>query len=73
MAAALPYATGDGNALRAYKQIRMLWQTELDTLYSEWIQSVPAVSYTHLDVYKRQTSVYPTSENLTQLNKDINN
>lgn len=42
MAAALPYATGDGNALRAYKQIRMLWQTELDTLYSEWIQSVPA-------------------------------
>ena len=28
MAAALPYATGDGNALRAYKQIRMLWQTE---------------------------------------------
>ena len=27
--------------MRAQKQIRTLWETELDSLYSEWLQRVP--------------------------------
>ena len=28
--------------MRAQKQIRTLWQTELEGLYGEWLQGVPA-------------------------------
>ena len=28
--------------MRAQKQIRTLWETELDSLYSEWLQRAPA-------------------------------
>ena len=27
--------------MRAQKQIRTLWETELDSLYSEWLQRAP--------------------------------
>ena len=27
--------------MRAQKQIRTLWETELDSLYSEWLQKAP--------------------------------
>lgn len=35
-------APGETNALRAQKQIRAMWQTELEGLYGEWLQGVPA-------------------------------
>ena len=42
MAASLLARAGETNALRAQKQIRAMWQTELEGLYGEWLQGVPA-------------------------------
>lgn len=41
MATALLASAGERNSLRAQKQIRTLWETDLDSLYSEWLQSAP--------------------------------
>lgn len=42
MSASLLTSAGETGALRAHKQLRTLWQAELEGLYGEWIQSVPA-------------------------------
>ena len=42
MAATLLASADESNSLRAQKQIRILWETELDSLYSEWLQRAPA-------------------------------
>ena len=36
-AATLLASADESNSLRAQKQIRTLWETELDSLYSEWL------------------------------------
>ena len=41
MAATLLASADESNSLRAQKQIRTLWETELDSLYSEWLQRAP--------------------------------
>lgn len=41
MAASLLASAGETNMLRARKQVRTLWLTELDGLYGEWLQGVP--------------------------------
>ena len=41
MAASLLASADQSNSLRAQKQIRTLWETELDSLYSEWLQRAP--------------------------------
>ena len=41
MAASLLAAAGETNAQRAQKQIRALWETEMEGLYDEWLQGVP--------------------------------
>ena len=41
-AATLLASADESNSLRAQKQIRTLWETELDSLYSEWLQKAPA-------------------------------
>ena len=41
MAATLLASADESNSLRAQKQIRILWETELDSLYSEWLQRAP--------------------------------
>ena len=41
-AATLLASADESNSLRAQKQIRTLWETELDSLYSEWLQRAPA-------------------------------
>ena len=41
IAATLLASADQSNSLRAQKQIRTLWETELDSLYSEWLQRVP--------------------------------
>lgn len=38
-AATLLASADESNSSRAQKQIRTLWETELDSLYSEWLQS----------------------------------
>ena len=38
-AATLLASADESHSLRAQKQIRTLWETELDSLYSEWLQS----------------------------------
>ncbi len=40
-AATLLASADESNSLRAQKQIRTLWETELDSFYSEWLQRVP--------------------------------
>ena len=43
-AAALLASADESHSLRAQKQIRTLWETELDSLYSlysEWLQKAP--------------------------------
>ena len=40
-AATLLASADESNSLRAQKQIRTLWETELDSLYSEWMQRAP--------------------------------
>ena len=40
-AATLLASADESNSLRAQKQIRTLWKTELDSLYSEWMQRAP--------------------------------
>lgn len=40
-AATLLASTDESNSSRAQKQIRTLWETELDSLYSEWLQRAP--------------------------------
>lgn len=40
-AATLLASADESNSLRAQKQIRTLWETELDSLYSEWLQRAP--------------------------------
>ena len=42
MAATLLVSADESNSSRAQKQIRTLWETELDSLYSEWLQRAPA-------------------------------
>ena len=42
IAATLLASADQSNSLRAQKQIRTLWETELDSLYSEWLQRAPA-------------------------------
>ena len=42
MAATLLASADESNSSRAQKQIRTLWETELDSLYSEWLQRAPA-------------------------------
>ena len=42
MAATLLASADESNSLRAQKQIRILWETELDSLYSEWLQRAQA-------------------------------
>ena len=42
MASTLTASAGESNSLRAKKQIRTLWETELDSLYGEWLQSASA-------------------------------
>lgn len=41
-AATLLASADESNSLRTQKQIRTLWETELDSLYSEWLQRAPA-------------------------------
>ena len=41
IAASLLASADQSNSLRAQKQIRTLWETELDSLYSEWLQRAP--------------------------------
>mgnify|MGYP007094019724 CR=1 FL=1 len=41
-AATLLASADESNSSRAQKQIRTLWETELDSLYSEWLQRAPA-------------------------------
>ena len=41
MAATLLASADESNSSRAQKQIRTLWETELDSLYSEWLQRAP--------------------------------
>ena len=41
IAASLLASADESNSLRAQKQIRTLWETELDSLYSEWLQRAP--------------------------------
>ena len=41
IAATLLASANESNSLRAQKQIRTLWETELDSLYSEWLQRAP--------------------------------
>ena len=41
-AAALLASADESNSLRTQKQIRTLRKTELDSLYSEWLQRAPA-------------------------------
>ena len=41
IAATLLASADESNSLRAQKQIRTLWETELDSLYSEWLQRAP--------------------------------
>ena len=41
MAATLLASADESNSLRAQKQIRTLWETELDSLYIEWLQKAP--------------------------------
>ena len=40
-AATLLASADESNSLRAQKQIRTLWETELDSFYSEWLQRAP--------------------------------
>ena len=40
-AATLLASADESNSLRTQKQIRTLWETELDSLYSEWLQRAP--------------------------------
>ena len=40
-AATLLASADESNSSRAQKQIRTLWETELDSLYSEWLQRAP--------------------------------
>ena len=42
MAATILASADESNSLRAQKQIRTLRKTELDSLYSEWLQRAPA-------------------------------
>ena len=42
MAATLPASADESNSLRVQKQIRTLRKTELDSLYSEWLQRAQA-------------------------------
>ena len=42
MAATLLASADESNSSRVQKQIRTLWETELDSLYSEWLQRAPA-------------------------------
>lgn len=42
MAATLLASADESHSSRAQKQIRTLWETELDSLYSEWLQRAPA-------------------------------
>lgn len=42
MAATLLASADESNSSRAQKQIRTLRKTELDSLYSEWLQRAPA-------------------------------
>ena len=41
MAATLLASADESNSSRAQKQLRTLWETELDSLYSEWLQRAP--------------------------------
>ena len=41
MAATLLASADESNSSRAQKQICTLWETELDSLYSEWLQRAP--------------------------------
>ena len=41
MAAPLLASADESNSSRAQKKIRTLWETELDSLYSEWLQKAP--------------------------------
>ncbi len=41
MAATLLASADESHSLQAQKQIRTLWETELDSLYSEWLQRAP--------------------------------
>ena len=41
IATTLLASADQSNSLRAQKQIRTLWETELDSLYSEWLQRAP--------------------------------
>ena len=41
IAASLLASADQSNSLRAQKQIRTLWETELDSLYGEWLQRAP--------------------------------
>ena len=41
-AATLLASADESNSSRAQKQIRTLWETELDSLYSEWLQRAQA-------------------------------
>ena len=41
IAATLLASADESNSLRAQKQIRTLWETELDSFYSEWLQRAP--------------------------------
>ena len=41
-AATLLASADESHSLQAQKQIRTLWETELDSLYSEWLQRAPA-------------------------------
>lgn len=41
MAATLLASADESNSSRAQKQIRTLWETDLDSLYSEWLQRAP--------------------------------
>ena len=41
MAATLLASADESNSLRAQKQIRTLWEPELDSFYSEWLQRAP--------------------------------
>ena len=40
-AATLLASADESNSLRAQKQIRTLWETGLDSFYSEWLQRAP--------------------------------
>ena len=41
MTATLLASADESKSLRAQKQIRTLWETELDSFYSEWLQRAP--------------------------------